>query len=787
MPLSGRAAGGTAVRVPSRRRWVIAGAVVVGLVVLTLVGLFVIYPAVGARMIREKLTAKLGARLGREIAIGAIEVKLGHAVVRDLEVRGPHDGGTPLVHVDRIDIEFDAVKSLVGSVRLGAAKVDGVTVAVHRDAEGNDNVRDVVDRLTGKAGSDAEGEGGASLRPTELTVARIKVTADDSRTGAKLAIADGDATWKSGELVGRAHGITATTIDAPQASASLVTVTKRSGQPPVIAIEGGEITVWPKLSLTGIGGSIVANPQTAGQYTLDLAGGYGGVPGKLWTAKGVIVPAAQTASVDLVADKFQLDRLAPLLAKSAVVDYAQTSVDTKLHVEVAQGGMGTFSGTLDVSGLNVGHPMIADKEVHDLDLSAQVAGTFDRMKHQVTLTRGDFTSRNVPFSVTGTATLLDKAGYDKIAAVDPKLLKDFKNNYPRRGPGGLATLALRFVIPKTECQRVLDGIPPEMAPYMQGYKLKGTFSTDISVGIDWANLDATTLGGSVGIRGCRVTEEPEDSPKRLTEEFEHFVELDENEWLQFIVGPSSEDFVPLDQISPYLIKSIMSTEDSAFYQHHGFIVSEFRTALVNNLKAGKFRYGASSITMQFVKNVLLYREKTLLRKLQELFLTWHVENTLTKDRILEIYFNVIEYGPALYGIGPASWHFFSKPAKDLNPVEAAFFSSILPAPKDRYKQYCQGTLTKWTEDKIKRILGVMLKRKRLTQEEYDQALATPLLFAKDDSESEKDCLQRTKKAITNARSTNPMKAKDAQEPEKTDRKKTRDDKKEKDRDKDVIP
>ena len=101
--------------------------------------------------------------------------------------------------------------------------------------------------------------------------------------------------------------------------------------------------------------------------------------------------------------------------------------------------------------------------------------------------------------------------------------------------------------------------------------------------------------------------------------------------------------------------------------------------------------------MQMVKNVLLYREKTLARKLQELFLTWHVENTLTKDRILEIYFNVIEYGPGLYGIGPAAGTSSARRPKDLNPVEAAFFSSILPSPKERYKQYCAGTLTKWTD------------------------------------------------------------------------------------------
>jgi membrane peptidoglycan carboxypeptidase len=161
--------------------------------------------------------------------------------------------------------------------------------------------------------------------------------------------------------------------------------------------------------------------------------------------------------------------------------------------------------------------------------------------------------------------------------------------------------------------------------------------------------------------------------------------------------------------------------------------------------------------MQLVKNVLLYRKKTLARKLQELFLTWDIENVLDKDRILEIYVNVIEYGPGLYGIGPAAKHYFGKHPRDLDPVEAAFFSSILPGPKPRYKQYCNGTLTTWTSGKIEKILAVMRKRNRLTEEEYQKALATPLLFNKDGSESEKDCLDRAKKAIKNSRSTNPMK------------------------------
>src|SRR5688572_26223042 len=132
--------------------------------------------------------------------------------------------------------------------------------------------------------------------------------------------------------------------------------------------------------------------------------------------------------------------------------------------------------------------------------------------------------------------------------------------------------------------------------------------------------------------------------------------------------------------------------------------------------------------MQFVKNVLLYREKTVARKLQELFLTHYVEETLEKERIFEIYVNVIEFGPGIYGIGPAARHYFGKHPRDLNPVEAAFFSSILPSPKKRHLQYCDGELSRTGDAKVQRILKLLHERKKLTDEEYQTALQTPLVF-----------------------------------------------------------
>ena len=758
-------------RIPGlSRRWLIAGVVSLVIVLTATIGLAVVYPRAGAWMIRTKVGAKLAAKLGREVRFGAIEVIIGHAVIRDVEIRGPLDGDTPLVHVDRIDVAFDGWRALTGAVILGAVQLDGVLVTIHRGADGQDNVRDLLERLRGKQG--AEGGASGAMRPTTISVTHGKLLANDELTGATGLVADADATWTPAKLEAHARGVTATTLNAPRASAAMISVAKTPGTTPIVSVQGGEISLWPKLALSGIDGKVIANPKNPRQYMIDLAGGYGGVPGRLWTAKGDLDPDALTAALDLEAAKFQLDRLAPILEHSAVVDYAGTSIDTAVHVDVDRGGA-KFLGNFHLTGLNVGHPMIAEQEVHDLDFSGQIAGSFDRAARKLELTQGDFVVRNVPFSLTGVVVAPHRPIVELPAPSPaqpvPALTPD-KPEPPHAGPHGLQLVKLRLVIPPIDCQRVLNAIPTEMAPYMAGYKMKGTFDTDIHVDIDWNDLDATQLDGHIGIKQCRVVDEPHDSPKRLKEEFEHHVEVEQGEWVSFDVGPTNDEFVPLDQISPFLIKSIMSTEDSAFFQHHGFITSEFRTALVNNLKAGKFVQGASSITMQMVKNVLLYREKTLARKLQELFLTWHVENTLTKDRILEIYLNVIEYGPGLYGIGPAAYHFFGKKPKDLNPVESAFFSTILPSPKERYKQYCAGTLTKWTTGKIDRILQIMLKRDRLTQSEYDDAVATPLLFSKDDMETEDECMKRVKKAIKNARPTNPL----ADKGEKADKDKDKD-------------
>ncbi len=732
----------------SNRRWVMIGATSAGRCAALMIAVFVIYPKVGEGKLEEELD-RLGQKVGRSIKADSIDVGFGWAKIRGLVVTGPNDGAAPLTRIDQIHVRFRGWSSMVGKVSIDRVEVIGVAVAVRRDARGDDNFSDLLERMRGERKDGAASSGGRSrgLRPKIAKLTGARVTFEDERAGMRASIADISGQWSGGDLTGLVSGVAAKAVTGQELRFQTITVKKGRDTRALIELSAGEVELWPNMSLSGISGTVIPEGDT-GRYRLSVDGGYGGVAGKLWKALGEIDVGKGTASLDLAADKFNLDRLQPILANSYLVDYANTSVDANLRVDVAQGGNVTFSGGLHVHNLSVGHPMLAEREVHNLDFEATVVGAVQRDRRIATLTRGDFVARGLPFSITGEVAL--PGGRDVIPPAEGSTESAVVVRAEPRVAG-------RLVIPPIACQAVLDSLPEEMVPYMKGYKMRGTFSTDIQLQIDYAKLDELVLDGSLAYKGCKVKEQPDVSPKRLLEPFEHFVEVEKDQWISFMVSPDNPDFVPFEDISPNLINSIMTTEDSGFMKHHGFIPSEFRSALIKNLKAGYFRYGASSITMQLVKNVLLYREKTLSRKLQELFLTWDLENTLEKERILEIYFNVIEYGPGLYGIGPATKHFFGKAPKDLTPVEAAFFSSILPAPKQRYQQYCKGTLTQWTSDKIERILGLMLKRGRLTEEEHQTALATPLSFVRDGSETEKECLDRRARAIKKARPTNPMK------------------------------
>lgn len=145
-------------------------------------------------------------------------------------------------------------------------------------------------------------------------------------------------------------------------------------------------------------------------------------------------------------------------------------------------------------------------------------------------------------------------------------------------------------------------------------------------------------------------------------------------------GSVSQIWVPLTAIAPELRTAVITAEDGRFYEHHGVDFHELQEAIKKNIDRRGFARGSSTISMQLVKNLYLSKSKTIGRKILEILITLRLEHELSKNRILELYLNIIEWGPGIYGAEAASRHYFKKAAVNLSPDEAAFLAAIIPNP-----------------------------------------------------------------------------------------------------------
>ncbi len=146
--------------------------------------------------------------------------------------------------------------------------------------------------------------------------------------------------------------------------------------------------------------------------------------------------------------------------------------------------------------------------------------------------------------------------------------------------------------------------------------------------------------------------------------------------------PRQQIWVPYGAMSENLKKAILIGEDASFFSHTGVDVKELQEALKKDWETGSFARGGSTITMQLAKNLYLNPSKNPLRKTKEIIIAWQLEQALSKRRIFEIYLNVVELGPNVYGAEAAARHYFAKPAVNLDILEAATLAALLPSPRN---------------------------------------------------------------------------------------------------------
>jgi monofunctional biosynthetic peptidoglycan transglycosylase len=166
--------------------------------------------------------------------------------------------------------------------------------------------------------------------------------------------------------------------------------------------------------------------------------------------------------------------------------------------------------------------------------------------------------------------------------------------------------------------------------------------------------------------------------------------------------------------------AVIVAEDANFYRHEGIDVKALKNAIKYDLEKKSFARGASTITQQTAKNLFLSRDKTITRKIEEIYLAKRLEQELTKGRILELYLNIVELGPMVYGIGHGARYYFEKPASTLTPRESAFLAAMLPGPQKVYNPYRHLDRVLKRSDKI---LGLLRQKGVLNEAEYRQALA----------------------------------------------------------------
>lgn len=379
------------------------------------------------------------------------------------------------------------------------------------------------------------------------------------------------------------------------------------------------------------------------------------------------------------------------------VDHTQLVLETR--ATVTDDGVLRVHASGSLSQLGIQHPGLAAEPLTDIDLGWGGDAELDFKQRRLKVSQAELTVERVQM-------FLELA----IEAIE----RDLK-------------LELSARVPRTDCDDLLGAAPRGLLPDLEGLHLGGTFALETTVSMDTRVLADTKVTWDWDNK-CSVSETPEAfDPARFREPFKHIVLDAKGEEMELETGPTTDSWVPLEEISRHMETALIVCEDSRFWNHRGFDSKAIQDSIATNLKAGHFVRGASTLSMQLAKNLYLGKEKTLSRKLQQTLLTLLLEERMSKQDILELYLNVVEFGPDLYGIRQAAQHYFSVHPSELSLGQALFMATLLPRPKQN-QFAADGTLRKNRATHLRALMRIAHKIHRITDEELEDGLKEELLL-----------------------------------------------------------
>lgn len=408
--------------------------------------------------------------------------------------------------------------------------------------------------------------------------------------------------------------------------------------------------------------------------------------------------ASELPALALAFHDVDLSTLAPYL-EGLGVDVGRCRLNGRLSVSLVAPGRYTVDTSLGAKGLGLRHAMVSSERVGPLD--GHVEGTMHLdSKGVLEMERLVLRSGAVRLNLKG--------------------ILDISNQLPK--------ITIEAEMPEAGCQDVLASLPAGFAPKLNGMALKGKLGLTSKLKLDAADLEHTEVDLTIAPLGCKVLVDPPTADvNALKREVTIATSGAHGERRSYLLGPSNPDYHRLSRISRHIKSAFIVAEDSRFYRHDGFDKKQLKRAFVTNLQESRIRRGASTISQQVVKNVFLHHGRTFSRKFQEVVLTWRMEQVIPKKRILEVYLNLVEMGPGIYGVGQAMQHYFDRPPRRVTPLQAAHLAALTPSPRYFGQRFRAGDRPgqAW-KDKLHMLLRMMRRRGTITRAEQRRWTATEL-------------------------------------------------------------
>ena len=370
-----------------------------------------------------------------------------------------------------------------------------------------------------------------------------------------------------------------------------------------------------------------------------------------WHFDGKMHPSDKDIDVRLYADGKKVE--VPMLEKRFKLKFSFDTITTKLSKVEHSGGVTRIYGSWGVSNLLLNNPALSETDI-----------TVPNMSIDANLFVGS-----------------NYVSLDSSSVIHLK--KITANPYIKYTLNPIKIYELKLNTGWLNAQDIFDSFPGGTFSSLEGMKVAGKLNYSLNFYLDTSRPDDDQFNSQLNKQGFQILKYGKLDLTTINRTFSHTPYEPKQAVPAFTVGPQNPDFTPLNDIAPDLRNAVMTAEDPSFYTNNGFVEESIRKSIATDYKNKKFSRGGSTISMQLVRNVYLNRDKNLARKVEEILITWMIENNhiISKDRMLEVYFNIIEWGYHIYGIGAASRYYFDKTPSHLTLGESIYLASIVPDPK----------------------------------------------------------------------------------------------------------